>query len=126
MRATHEPLTVLVIEDDPLLGLDLSDALSHAGFRPAGPVATLTEAAREVSRRTPDVAILDVRLADGLSSGLARELRRRRVPFVVHSACRRDGALCPELRDAPWLAKPAWPPDVVAAVAELGSGRALR
>ncbi|WP_171070407.1 response regulator [Methylobacterium terricola] len=120
MRSTGTQPRVLLIEDNALIGLDLGDAFAHAGYRVAGPVATLAEAAAQVERRTPDLAVVDVRLKDGLCTELARELHRRGVPFLVHSACRQDSSLCSELLEAPWLAKPAWSPDVVAAVQDLG------
>ncbi|BCM87978.1 histidine kinase [Methylobacterium indicum] len=120
MRSDSKPPTILLVEDDALVGLDLGEALAQAGYRLAGPVATLAEATAQIGRSTPDFAVVDVRLKDGLSTELACELRRRGVPFLVHSACRRDSFLCPELREAPWLAKPAWAPDVVAAVQDLG------
>lgn len=120
MRPASKILTVLLVEDDALVALDLGNALTQAGYRLAGPVATLAEAAAQVERYTPDLAVVDVRLKDGLSTELARELRRRSVPFLVHSACRRDNSLCLELREAPWLTKPVRSPDVVAAVQGLG------
>lgn len=111
--------TVMIVEDDALVGLDLGDAVASAGFRIAGPFNTLVDALAQVRWRTPDLAVIDVHLKDGLSSELARELRRCDVPFVVHTAWRRDGALCPEMQEAPWLAKPALPSEVIAILSRL-------
>lgn len=119
MRSINPAPTVLLVEDDTLIALDLSDALTRAGYRTVGPVNSFAAAIEQVQRRTPDLAIVDVRLRDGLSSELACELRRRRVPFIVHSAWRRDASLCPELSEAPWLAKPAMPDDVVTTLSRL-------
>ncbi|WP_171070363.1 response regulator [Methylobacterium terricola] len=119
MRSTDPKPTVLLVEDDALVGLDLGEALVRAGYRTAGPVSTLADALVHLRRRPPDLAIVDVRLRDGLSSELARELHRRQVPFVVHSAWRRDTSLCPELQAAPWLAKPTLPSEVVATLSRL-------
>ncbi|TNC12690.1 response regulator [Methylobacterium terricola] len=119
VRTTQTSAIVLIVEDDALVGLDLSDALVRAGYRAAGPVDTLVAALARVRLRAPDLAVVDVRLKDGLCSELARELRRRDVPFVVHSAWRRDSSLCPELQEAPWLAKPTLPIEVVATLDRL-------
>ncbi|TNC05409.1 response regulator [Methylobacterium terricola] len=119
MRSTDPRITVLLVEDDALVGLDLGEALARAGYRTAGPVGTLAGALVQLRHRTPDLAIVDVRLRDGLSSELARELHQRQVPFVVHSAWRRDTSLCPELQAAPLLAKPALPSEVVATLNKL-------
>ncbi|TNC16132.1 response regulator [Methylobacterium terricola] len=122
--------TVLLIEDDLLLGLDLGDILAEAGYRVAGPLRTEAEAeawmaGSGLAGRVPDLAILDLPLRDGDGSRLAGTLRARGIPFLVQAPClvhapsrpgagdAHDAMACAALRAAPRLTKPAWPRDLV-------------
>lgn len=119
----HHP-TVLLIEDDPLLGLDLGDTLAEAGYRVAGPLRTQAEAEAWMAASwsaglAPDLAILDLPLRDGDGSRLAGTLRARGIPFLVQAPFpigaddARDAPACAALRAAPRLTKPAWHRDLV-------------
>lgn len=112
MSLDEQP-SVLLAEADPVLGLDLSDALERAGYRVLGPVDTLATALRCLKADTPTLAVIDVVLKDGLCAQLSRELRQRGIPFLVHSDCQRDQRLTGDVEDAPWLVKPAPPEDVM-------------
>lgn len=103
---------VLVIEDDALIAIDLCDALEQTGYRVAGPARTIQDAHLLLDEQTPTVAVVDIRLKDGPCTSIVRELRSRGVPFVVHSASRRDDAVA-DFLDAPWCPKPAWPHDLL-------------
>ncbi|GEP04334.1 hypothetical protein [Methylobacterium oxalidis] len=111
--------TVLLTADDPIVGLDLSDALERAGYRVAGPLDTETGAIAQIERTRPSLAVVDQRLRDGPSGALMRVLRARGVPFVIHADHPGDGASPDALPDAPWLAKPAWHRDVVDLLSEI-------
>ena len=117
-REDAQPM-VLLTEADPLVGLDLSDALARAGYRVIGPVATAAQALRRLEEEQPTLAVIDVLLKDGRCSALARGLRARGVPFLVHSVCRRDQRLTVDFQGVPWLSKPALPTDVIASLDEL-------
>src|SRR3954470_1074230 len=97
---------VLLTEDDTLIGMDLSDALEKAGYRVLGPVATAAEALSLLEQEAPTLAIIDVLLRDGPCAELARELRRRGVPFLVHSGRQQDEPLAGDFQGVPWLSKP--------------------
>jgi DNA-binding response OmpR family regulator len=105
---------VLVVEDEAAIGLALADALTDAGYVVAGPIATTADALDWLQRATPDLALVDVMLRDGPCTGLARELRRRGVPFLINSGHVQRGWAEPELADAPWLEKPNRYDDLVA------------
>jgi len=96
----------LVLEDQALIALALEADLEEAGFEVAGPFATAEDALRWLDDRAPAVALLDVQLRAGTCIELARELRRRGIPFAVCSGRLRDTAPPPELAGAPWLEKP--------------------
>jgi len=103
--------TVLLIEDDALVGLAVGETLEEAGYRVAGPLATQAQALAWLADRALDLAVIDLPLRDGDGSRLARALRARGVPFLVHAD--RDADACTELSAAPRLTKPAWHRDLV-------------
>ena len=76
------------------------------GYTVAGPFGTRSETLSWLEANTPDLALLDVKLKDGSSDDIARELAQRGVPFVVQSGHHRQPQASPELRRAPWLEKP--------------------
>lgn len=76
---------VLIAEDEPLVGLDLEDAVLDAGGAPLGPFASVSDALAAIETFKVDAAILDVRLLDGDSFPLADALLREDVPMVFHS-----------------------------------------
>lgn len=112
---------VLLVEADPVVGLDLADALEAAGYRVTGPIRTAAEAEMSLSHRIPALAVLDFTEVDGAGSRLARTLHRRGVPFLV--CAERGGATGRdrEFADMPCLSKPAWHRDVTWTMDELAA-----
>jgi DNA-binding response OmpR family regulator len=97
---------VLVVEDEAIISLALADTLEGAGYTVAGPFGTRSETLNWLEGNTPDLALLDVKLKDGSSDDIARELVQRGVPFVVQSGHHPQRQAAPELLQAPWLEKP--------------------
>ncbi|RUV16807.1 MULTISPECIES: response regulator [unclassified Mesorhizobium] len=99
--------TVLIVEDEYLIAMDLKFMLERRGWRVMGPVATVAEASRLLESELPSVALLDVNLGDELVTPLAEELSSLNVPFALASAYDRPelvgGAV---LGDAPNVGKP--------------------
>jgi CheY-like chemotaxis protein len=60
---------VLIIEDEPLIALDLKDIVSQLGHRVTGVARTEKEALAAVAKHRPGLVLADIQLADG-SSGL--------------------------------------------------------
>lgn len=58
-------LRVLIVEDEVLIALELEDLLAEAGHVPVGIAATSEEAMRLGHDLKPDVALVDIHLADG-------------------------------------------------------------
>ena len=54
--------TVLVVEDEFFVGLEIAQTLEAAGAEIVGPARTIEEAAELMSDGTPDMAVLDVDL----------------------------------------------------------------
>ena len=78
------PLSILIVEDEPLIAMMLEDFIDALGHSVAGSVDTVAAALDKV-RETPfDVAILDVHLRNGEASWtVADALADRGTAFVI-------------------------------------------
>ena len=61
--------SVLIIEDEPLISMQLEDLVTSLGHEICGTAATRTQAQEVVADKTPGLVLADIQLADG-SSGL--------------------------------------------------------
>ncbi len=61
--------SVLIIEDEPLISMQLEDLVKSLGHDICGTAATRTQAQEVVAEQTPGLVLADIQLADG-SSGL--------------------------------------------------------
>jgi len=61
--------SVLIIEDEPLISMQLEDLVKSLGHDICGTAATRTQAQEVVADQTPGLVLADIQLADG-SSGL--------------------------------------------------------
>lgn len=61
--------SVLIIEDEPLISMQLEDLVRSLGHDICGTAATRTQAQEIVAKQTPGLVLADIQLADG-SSGL--------------------------------------------------------
>lgn len=79
---------ILIVEDEPLIALDLVSSLEAAGFEPVGVARDMADALRIAEDQPIDLATMDVQLACG-SDGVetARILRERHgIPCVFVSS----------------------------------------
>src|SRR5690606_22348537 len=58
---------VLIIEDEPLISMDLEALVRDLGHRVSGVARTHREAMAEVRKRRPGLVLADIHLADGSS-----------------------------------------------------------
>jgi DNA-binding response OmpR family regulator len=96
----------MLVEDQTLIAMALEASLEDAGFTVAGSFASGAQALDWLKVETPELAVLDVMLRDGTCLQLARELKRRRIPFAIYSGLRPEVDVPPELQGVPWLEKP--------------------
>ena len=99
--------TVLVLDDEPIILMDLEFMLRDAGMVPL----TASSAARALAilkDQRPDLAILDVNLGRGQTCApVAAELEAMNVPYMLHTGdLDRHGETVTQF-DAPILAKPS-------------------
>jgi DNA-binding NarL/FixJ family response regulator len=105
--------TVLVVEDEAVIAMEMEEAVREAGGMVIGPAPSVGAAMLLIAEHPNiDAAILDVRLQDGVSIGVAQELRRKGVAVIFVTGyddwCRPD-----DLLDVPIQRKPADAHDVV-------------
>jgi len=75
--------SILVVEDEYLVAMSLSDQLKDAGADVIGPAAFVEKAARLIdTHKTIDYALLDLNLGGESSIPLADLLLRKGVPFA--------------------------------------------
>ncbi|MBI5941256.1 MAG: PAS domain S-box protein [Caulobacterales bacterium] len=97
---------ILIVEDEVLVAMELTDGLRQLGWEVLGPAASTDEALTLLARsRQPDAAILDINLAGKLVFPLAELLRARRIPFVFCTGYEEVGG-DERYRDTPVVRKP--------------------
>jgi ActR/RegA family two-component response regulator len=85
--------TVLICEDDAILAADLTMSVEEVGHRVLGVYANAAEALRAAEDEVPDVAFIDLELADGLTgSSIAQALQSMGVKVIVLSGHPNVGA----------------------------------
>ncbi|HEX5620148.1 MAG TPA: response regulator transcription factor [Solirubrobacteraceae bacterium] len=71
---TAVPPTILIVEDDPVLGTFLADNLAADGYEPVL-AETVRDGLRELEFRRPELAVVDLGLPDGSGLDLIGRLR---------------------------------------------------
>ena len=80
LRGRH----ILIVEDDPVIALDMTEALKATGAS-ITTAHTLAQALALIEQGDLSGAILDHGLADGDASKLCARLKERGVPFFIYS-----------------------------------------
>lgn len=95
---------ILVVEDEAVVALWLTDVLVSAGASVVGSVASVREALALAEDGTLDCAVLDYWLPDGTTAPVADLLAARGVPFVFATAYY-AGEIDPRYSDRPRVEK---------------------
>lgn len=109
--------TVLLVENEPLIAMDLEGMLLAAGAAKVHHAISSRDALDWLGASNADLAILDLFVSDGSSAPVAERLRMQGTPFMVYSGHTQDSA--PDIGqfgDAVWLSKPCTQSELVAAV----------
>jgi len=77
------PLSVLVVEDEPLIAMMIEDFIDLLGHSLAGVCDSVAEALAKVEEGGFDIVILDVNLRDGPCWPVADALKARNIPFLL-------------------------------------------
>lgn len=77
--------TVLILDDEVLVAIDIGDELTHRGWNVVDVIGTLTAAAAAIQTAVPDLALLDMNLRGQHSFDFARDLIGRGTTVVFLS-----------------------------------------
>jgi two-component sensor histidine kinase/CheY-like chemotaxis protein len=113
---------ILVVEDDPLLSMELEDELTSRGFVVLGPASDIEGAKRLIAEESMDAALLDANLEGRRVDDVAAALEQKGVPFAFATGYGRD-ALPASFQDTEMLTKPYDPDQLMAIVHKLLSRR---
>ena len=107
-------LRILLVEDDPLIALDLAQVVAAAGADVLGPAHTVAKALSLIDSAPIDCAVLDWRLEKETVLAVAERLSSAGLPFLFHTSSRGN----PERHypKATILDKPSRPEQLVAAI----------
>lgn len=109
---------IMVVEDDPIIGLDIADILEMHGAVVIGPFTTRT-AALQALEEPPDAALLDINLGRETSADVAIRLTELDVPHMVLSGQIDSSALGAAFSQATVMQKPFRESDLIAALSDL-------
>jgi light-regulated signal transduction histidine kinase (bacteriophytochrome) len=90
-----EGLSILVVEDQSLIAMDIEETLRRSGAHEVFLAASVENAVEQLSEFTPDVAVLDFSLSEGTSESVADVLTSKGVPFLFATGYG-DRAIIPE------------------------------
>jgi CheY-like chemotaxis protein len=117
-QAQGDRPSVLVVEDEFIIALDLSETVQDLGYRVEGPYVSRANAFVAIDRELPDLAILDVYTADGEVFPLADALTAAGVPIIFHSGHVNPGEMQARYPHAKAISKPC-PPDQLIGLLQL-------
>ncbi|MBM2292280.1 response regulator [Sulfitobacter pseudonitzschiae] len=108
----------MVVEDDPIIGLDISDILKSRGAQVIGPCTNVASALKAI-REKPDAVLLDVNLGQETTDVVASQLSDLLIPFLVLSGQLDSSDLGPAFKGVSLMSKPFRERDLVTAVHRL-------
>ena len=107
---TFQGTRFLILEDEPLIALDIASEIENLGGRIAADVRSVTAAAEALDKIAFDAAVLDFRLSDGTSTAIGEALQSRGTPFVFCTGGLSEEAAEGPLSDITVWQKPCdWP-----------------
>lgn len=113
--------SVLIVEDEVLVALDIEATVREAGYVVVGPASRESAALELLESHPCDLALLDANLGPGGNvEAVATALRSRGIPFAFVSGYARD-SLPPAFHDVQLLPKPFDPDQLKLLLARLAA-----
>lgn len=120
LQAAHAELSaqtatsVLIIEDEPVIALDLAGIVTRAGHRVIGTAATRDDAVRLARARKPGIVLADIQLGDG-SSGIdaAADIQRSLDVPVIFVTAYPERLLTGAVGEPTYLVTKPFDPDIL-------------
>ena len=78
-------IPILIVEDEPLIALQLKALVEDVGGKVIGPVGSVRGAMELLQTEVVAAAILDIQLTDGDVTPVAQALAAREVPVILQS-----------------------------------------
>ena len=85
---SQEKVSILIVEDDPIIGLDLKGSLETSGYSVSGPITSGEEVLERISDLVPDLVLMDINLKgklDGIETVKALHMKHD-VPCIFLTA----------------------------------------
>ena len=95
--------SILIVEDEPLVALDLLKALTGCGAKVLA-ATTLNKALAYANAADLSAATIDLKLHNARSYPVCRRLKERGIPFLFYTGYAEEALK--EYADVPWLVKP--------------------
>jgi len=113
-------VNVLIVEDDPITAMDISEALIDHGFSVTKTVKSGEEALECVKSNKPDVILMDIKLdgeLDGVSTaGMIGETERIPIIFITANTDQFTASRAFQTHPAAFISKPFDTKDVIYAI----------
>lgn len=103
--------TILVVEDDAIIALDMKSMVEQCGCEVLGPAGNVKSALDLIEDTEPDGAVLDINLGHERIWPVARALHERGVAFILASGYSRIEVEDP-FQNVPLLSKPVLSSDL--------------
>ncbi|MDH2328065.1 response regulator [Cereibacter sp. SYSU M97828] len=111
--------TVLLVEDELLVAMEIQDLIEEVGLATEGPYSTVAGANEALGSVQVACAVLDVRLRDGDIFPVADELCARGIPMIFHSGHATPDQITSRYPDAIFFEKPCVPAQIVQTIRQL-------
>ncbi len=105
-------LRILMIEDDPWVGMVLQELILEAALAEVTVFRSVAAAEKALVESEFDFAFLDVNVTDGKTYGIAADLMTHEIPFAFMSGLAARHEFPEGLRHAPFLVKPYRPAQI--------------
>jgi CheY-like chemotaxis protein len=84
---------ILIVEDEPLLRLNLEDMLTELGYVIAGSEGSVPKGLLLAQSEAIDVAVLDINVSGTRIDPVCHALKARNIPFVLTTGYDEDGLI---------------------------------
>lgn len=109
---------ILVIEDEPVLAMDVEAILQEVGCVVVAPIPTIEEALNIIRKEKLDGAILDLNVSGKMAFAAADALADAQIPFLIMTGHGPE-VVPPRHRHRPYLAKPCQPATLLKVLGEI-------
>ena len=107
---------ILIVEDEPIIALDLASLIRETGAEVLGPAMTLREAETLSCDDRIVIALLDIRIGKGTVMHVATKLADRGVALIFHTGHENAESLLRKWPGSRVLRKPARADDLLQAL----------